>query len=442
MKLALGFFWVGLAQSWIWDGDETFSASGQGNIATNTIHPHSNTPRLPNIYAVAIKELQELESEPLCHRTAARLLVNDCQMLEGKDEATVLTDSGRRVRDFVDFYAASLAICDLERGSFEIPTECTKFREGALAQIPMPRKPELHVSSKDIDLCLASLAKSDSAWSTWSIHLYQRITKVIETLITRVDEEMEKRAEGFDRRVGEAEDSIESLKPKIGHLGEELDRLKETLSGRFDRTVENSAGAIRRSLEDATTLQRILSVLLSSVLESNAEMASSHDKAVGTIKTKTSEGVDIVLSTLAAVAASSSAVEKKIRQSHRAIMELENRQEALHKGLVAAIHRSQILEGRIRAHDEKLGEVGQKTAMILETLDEASVIASDIRGTVGSMESIYTWPPYIVGMVYPLVLGYFTPLLFWIWNIGLTVIGRPLKSVFLKRLYFVSSLQG
>lgn len=118
-------------------------------------------------YAVAIRELQELESEPLCHRTAARLLVTNCQVLEGKDESTILTDSGRQVRDFVDFYAASLAICDLERGSFSIPASCHKFREGVLSNLPVPSRAALHVTSKEIDACLSGLALSDSAWSTW-----------------------------------------------------------------------------------------------------------------------------------------------------------------------------------------------------------------------------------------------------------------------------------
>ena len=93
--------------------------------------------------------------------------MNDCQVLDGKDEATVLTDSGRQVRDFVDFYAASLAICDLERGSFDIPAECAGFKEGSLVHLPASQKHRLHVSSKEIDSCLAGLAKSDSAWSTW-----------------------------------------------------------------------------------------------------------------------------------------------------------------------------------------------------------------------------------------------------------------------------------
>jgi hypothetical protein len=95
------------------------------------------------------------------------LLVNNCQLLDGKDEATVLTDSGRQIRDFVDSYAASLAICDLERGQFQIPTECIKFREGTLSLLAVQTEPDLHVSSREIDLCLAGLAASDSAWNTW-----------------------------------------------------------------------------------------------------------------------------------------------------------------------------------------------------------------------------------------------------------------------------------
>lgn len=123
------------------------------------------------MYSLALTELQELKSEPLCHRVAARLLVRNCQLVDGKDEATILTDSGRRIRDFVDSYAASLAICDLERGRFDIPSECTKFREPALSQIALGSEPgsatQLHVTSDEIGSCLSALATSDAAWSTW-----------------------------------------------------------------------------------------------------------------------------------------------------------------------------------------------------------------------------------------------------------------------------------
>lgn len=141
------------------------SSAGQFMIDSPLLNDQES--RLPNIYAVALNELQELQSEPLCHRNAARLLVNDCQLLDGKDDATILTDSGRRVRDFVDSYAASLAICDLERGNFAIPSSCARFQEGVLASLSPSKTSQLHVSPQEIDGCLSGLAKSDSAWNTW-----------------------------------------------------------------------------------------------------------------------------------------------------------------------------------------------------------------------------------------------------------------------------------
>lgn len=123
--------------------------------------------RARSTYEVALQELKELESEPLCHQTAARLLVSNCQVLEDKDEATVLTDSGRQVRDFVDAYAASLAICDLERGRFNIPAACDPFRESTLTQLAMQQTIKFHVTSRQIDDCLSGLGASDSAWNTW-----------------------------------------------------------------------------------------------------------------------------------------------------------------------------------------------------------------------------------------------------------------------------------
>lgn len=153
------------AFSWM-EGNRHKIQHSDADFHEPTISIRENS-RLPNIYTVAMHELQELESEPLCHRIAARLLVNNCQLLDGKDDTTVLTDSGRQVRDFVDSYAASLAICDLERGSFVIPSACSKFREHALAAIPVSEEARLHVSTREIDTCLTSLGKSDSAWNTW-----------------------------------------------------------------------------------------------------------------------------------------------------------------------------------------------------------------------------------------------------------------------------------
>lgn len=146
---------------------ETVTTGPRYDLDLNLSEMLQSGSRLSDTYYTALSELQELESEPLCHRVAARLLVVNCQLLDGKDEATILTDSGRKVRDFVDAYAASMAICDLERGRFKIPTTCQKFREPALAQLPFGNQAKLHVTSREIDLCLSGLGEESSAWSTW-----------------------------------------------------------------------------------------------------------------------------------------------------------------------------------------------------------------------------------------------------------------------------------
>ena len=77
--------------------------------------------RLPKIYATALSELQELELEPLCHRVAARLLVNNCELVDGKDEATILTDSGCKVRDFVAYTPPVLPFATSSAEAFRSP---------------------------------------------------------------------------------------------------------------------------------------------------------------------------------------------------------------------------------------------------------------------------------------------------------------------------------
>lgn len=126
-----------------------------------------STKNLPASHAIAIQELKELESQPLCHRIAAQQLVNNCHLIDSQDESAVFQNSGRIARDFIDSYAASLAICDLMRGSFVIPAGCDKFKESALSILPRPETPRLHVSTQEIDRCLEGLARSDSAWNTW-----------------------------------------------------------------------------------------------------------------------------------------------------------------------------------------------------------------------------------------------------------------------------------
>ncbi|GAB0135810.1 hypothetical protein EsDP_00004135 [Epichloe bromicola] len=219
-------------------------------------HPTSDA------YATALIELQELESEPLCHRIAARLLVGNCQLLDGQNEATVLTDTGRAARDFVDFFAASLAICDLERANFDIPTPCHKFRETVLASLPAPSRPMLHVATAEIDKCLEGLARSDSAWSTWHILLHQKLAIVLRRLTGQAENETQEHVKNLDRVFRKSHENAEAMAAHVEKFESMTLRLNEIIGSALSDSVQTQA-AVHSGMEGAKSLEQFMEAVLS-----------------------------------------------------------------------------------------------------------------------------------------------------------------------------------
>jgi hypothetical protein len=284
---------------------------------------------------------------------AARLLVNNCQVLDGKDEATVLTDSGRQVRDFVDSYAASLAICDLERGGFAIPADCAKFREPALSLLVIRNEPRLHVSLKEIKHCLSALGTSDAAWSTWvsyrhkalgfcqaaradiekggcmssrcriktddnpdqHILLYQRLTKIIAKLTDSVEADLQKRLEELDNRARQSVEKLERLTPQVDHLSEGLAKVQNYLSSDLLSALGRSSESARNGLRLAENLQQLLNVMVTNALDSNSQLAAAQEKSQQVSKkvNEEMEALLVVVSTAVSTAmVSSNMVQQQI----------------------------------------------------------------------------------------------------------------------------------
>ncbi|KAI4594106.1 hypothetical protein KJ359_008648 [Pestalotiopsis sp. 9143b] len=299
-------------------------------------------------YDIALHELQQLESEPVCHRTAARLLVDNCQVLNGKDEATVLTDSGRKIRDFVDAYAASLAICDLERGSFIIPPECENFREPALRQLSLGDTSYLHVSSKEIDRCLSGLGASDSGWNTWisyrhkalrfceaaradnekteHIRLFQRVAKVMGGMTEGVEQQIEKRMADFDLKFRATDQRLEQLSPKLDDISTGLGKINSVITGDLASALQRSTDTVDAGMNSAANLQRALEIMLQTVLATNAEAASAHEKSMSIISEKTESEFSVIMTAMTAAVASATSLQNQIDLAHRQSAELEYRQ--------------------------------------------------------------------------------------------------------------------
>ncbi|TLD03964.1 hypothetical protein PgNI_11400 [Pyricularia grisea] len=363
---------------------------------------------LVDLYADALRQLQQLESEPLCHRIAARLLVTNCQLLDGKDEATVLTDSGRLIRDFVEAYAVSLAICDLERGDFHIPSECSPFREPALIKVSAQRDFSLHVSSSQIQACISGLKSPDSAWGTYisyrhkalqfceaaradqektqNILIFQKLIKVTEQLVTGVETELQKRMNDLDERTQQASDAIDRLNPKLHGLHESFGKIQSIHNG-LSEALRDSVGATRSVLEDSTTLQQLLKVMVDAVLQHHSEVASANERSVesyGAITAasiKASEEMGQMLSALSIAKTYTAELNQKLELSRLEAAELSKRQDLVGNSLVRLENMTEQLVEKYDNHSSKLESVRNMTNDIVETLNDAQVLATATKNT-------------------------------------------------------------
>lgn len=123
--------------------------------------------RRPKIYTKAMIELKRLEEEPICHRMAAQLLINNCRGLEDIDEHNYDTKSNNLQRSHVESFACSLAVCDMERARSTIPEPCSPYASSSLLQAARHADSKLQVSPEQVGDCLNALDGNPNHWNTW-----------------------------------------------------------------------------------------------------------------------------------------------------------------------------------------------------------------------------------------------------------------------------------
>ncbi|KAI1098224.1 hypothetical protein F4804DRAFT_350608 [Jackrogersella minutella] len=367
----------------------------------------SSGSRLPSAYEVALNELRELESEPLCHRTAARLLVNSCEFLEGKNDATVLTDSGRKIRDFVDSYAASLAICDLERGSFQIPGECANFRESVLSQLPLQNIGQLHntwVSYRHKALRFCEAARVDNERDQ-NILLFERLTKIMGQFTDDVDKQFEHHMNNLGLRAQATGDSIDGLSPIIDYLKDSLKSMEDILLSQLVQKVEETTYAVDSGMENARSLQRMLEVMFKTVLEGQAEVATTYDRSMEVASQRAESAMDMAVNAMALVAQSAAQLQSSIEFSHLHAMELESRQINLEQGMQRLIGVSGNLATEYDEHTNRLHLAHNLTDGIHNSLVDTAASAAYVGSSILRQSSASSWWPYVWCPAASLVLG-------------------------------------
>ncbi|RDA91016.1 hypothetical protein CP533_3139 [Ophiocordyceps camponoti-saundersi (nom. inval.)] len=388
---------------------------------------HRPADETSDIFAVTLKELQELESEPLCHRIAARLLVNNCQLLEGQDEASVLTDSGRATRDFVDFFAASLAICDLERGNFLIPQPCAEFREPVLADLPIPSKPHLHVSPFDIDNCLRGLAGSDSAWNTWvsyrhkalrfcdaaradnekdkSIRVFQKITKVMDGMTSQLETDLGARFEALNKMVKSTKADVEDIKPKLDSLRTGLIRLGQNLSRNIYQDTQQTAASLQSGLKSARGLEYLLERLLATTLEHDERVKRSHESALRVAADGISADVGTVMAILGTAVDASASLQRELIESQSRAAAITQSQKNIESGMQRLSKAASALSLEQERQAVNLERAQQSALQISDMLISASASAENFKNSLMGVFGIKKWWPYFIFPPMVLIVG-------------------------------------
>ncbi|PHH69495.1 hypothetical protein CDD82_7714 [Ophiocordyceps australis] len=387
--------------------------------------PYNET--LAKYYSQAISELEQLESEPLCHRIAARLLVNNCQLLDGQNDATILTDSGRATRDFVDSYAASLAICDLERGSFDIPKSCSQFRETALSVMPIPTRPQLHVSSLEIDSCLEGLARSDSAWNTWvsyrhkalrfceaarvenekdkSIHLFKRMTEIMARLTTKVELELEPRFQHLSQRILETRANMDIMHPQMEDIKESLLQVEHLIRNVVFQSFEETATSIRAGAMDAKSLQNMLAGLLTSLLETGANITRSHEASLQAVTRRFENRFDSVFLALDSAVETSTSLQARLAESESQAIKIAFQQQKMEASLEKLLDLAKALALKYQDHHESLKQAHRIASHVQHILDSITESATSFRSSIIGGFGIGKWWPYIMCPAASLILG-------------------------------------
>ncbi|KYK55083.1 nuclear membrane fusion protein Kar5 [Drechmeria coniospora] len=381
----------------------------------------------PDTYVLALRELQELESEPLCHRIAARLLVNNCQLLDGQDEAAVLIDSGRATRDFVDFFAASLAICDLERGSFTIPRACSKFRESSLAGLPVPSTPQLHLSTSEIDGCLEGLAQSDSAWNTWvsyrhkalrfceaarsdnekdqNIHLYKRITKILAKLTTQVETDAESRLNTLNKKFRDASANMDRVAPYVDELKDRLLQVEQVISEVVSRRAEEAAAIVQDGLADAQSLQQLLSALRATIVDNDEKTVRSHESALQHVSDQAKNEIGFFMTTLSAALISSASLAQELTDAQSRTTQMAQKQKKIEAGMERLAEMADALTVRHEHHQQYLNQAQQSAEQVLRTLDSVTTTASTFKSSILDALGFSRWWPFVFCPATTLVVG-------------------------------------
>ncbi|KAL1913279.1 hypothetical protein Sste5344_000827 [Sporothrix stenoceras] len=209
-----------------------------------------------------------------------------------------------------------------------------------------------------------------------------------------VEAELQRRMEVWDTMAQDAAERLGQILPIADSLGQKLGDMESLLSNDLVSSVRETAVSAEEGAQASQALQKLLSILVKTVLESNSELAFAYEQSV------------------------------ELESSQLQTADLASRQEALERGLSQLEGMAQTLFSDFDAHSRLLVQANNMTNDMLDTLEATAAATSTIQNSFRGYREMGGWWPYIVCPALSLVMGSYGLPPSILRNIGLFTLGE------------------
>ncbi|RKF64443.1 hypothetical protein OnM2_018058 [Erysiphe neolycopersici] len=376
----------------------------------------------PKIYMQATLELKRLCDQPICHRMAAYLLMNNCKGLDEIDEQTYNTNRGQIQQDQVDAFAATLTMCDMERAKFDVPKSCSHFTSISLMK-SAELKVDLKFSSQEVNNCLQGLGKNAKHWATWlsyrdtallfcraarlsierdeSIALHRELMAIMKEFTRDLHLDLKELRE----KVSDHKSLIDSIFKKINFDATDWRLKMDKIFGEVSQNVKDARLEVKNIIQESKKARLNIGDIFSMILRNSSQMAEYHRHEIELSSIQQTKQIKLLKDSLSSSENYAKVVQDSLLGMQESILELLERQDNVERQTQKfhsyLINASTLLHN----HTQELEKAGSAVLGIHRDLEKASLTTSSILHSRMSSLS-WTLSTVAFGSLVALVVGH------------------------------------
>ncbi|KUJ23082.1 uncharacterized protein LY89DRAFT_776894 [Mollisia scopiformis] len=365
--------------------------------------------RKPEAYTNAIVVLKNLEQKPICHRTAAQLLMDNCHGIEENDASSDQWGSAHIQRHHVESFANGLTMCDMERARFVTPEACSPFGSSALCRASRDKHSQLGITQAQVTDCLEALGGDERSWSTWlsnrdkavticraarldiekdqAILVHKQLVELMQQFTSGVDDDLTRLREHLKA-------SSRFAKSFVDDLTNQAENGKAKLNSAFETVSEDIKGVdsvVKSILSSGTDVLHMFKLSMQTVLQGNAEMASEQEQALAVATDAFQQRVGGINNAVGQTEASVLVIQDALQQLVPMVVALHERQNALEEKAQSALSAVMNATELLQSHTQHLQQASIKASGINDDLDKAVAIAQTWQENLRVSGSMPDW---------------------------------------------------